>query len=290
MFRDIAVRAIAGGKNAARSIDCWFKGVSVPPELPDYSVNKSFNPEILKGMPEIQRAEIKLVDAEIRNKNFNEAAFTFTREEAMKEAERCLECGCSAVYSCELLPYARDYDAFASGIYGKTRQYQKDKSHPFIVRDNNKCILCGQCVRACKEISGTENLGLFGRGFGTLPLSAFDLPLGESKCASCGACVNVCPTGALTTRVPTLKNPPMPFIDEEYVCEYCDRKCKFTKRTINGRAVKMIPEKIGESCSIGVFLLPAKENAKCKTQSAEWIDRIFGALDYFVGNKDEILK
>ena len=285
---DIAIRAIAGGKFAARSIDCWFKGVSVPPELPDYSVNKNFNPEILKGMPEINRAEIKLLDANIRNKNFDEAAFTFTREEAMKEAERCLECGCSAVYSCELLPYARDYDAFASGIYGKTRQYAKDKSHPFIVRDNNKCILCGQCVRACKEISGTENLGLFGRGFGTLPLSAFDLPLGESKCISCGACVNVCPTGALTTKVPTLKNPPMPFEDSEWICTYCDRKCKFTKRTINGRAVKMIPEKIGESCSIGVFLLPAKENAECGMRSAEWIDRIFGSIDYFNGDTEEI--
>ena len=50
----------------------------------------------------------------------------------------------------------------------------------------------------------------------------------------------------------------------------------------------MIPEKIGESCSIGVFLLPAKENAECGMRSAEWIDRIFGALDYFVGNEDEI--
>ncbi len=285
---DIAIRAIAGGKFAARSIDCWFDGVEVPPELPDYSVNKSFNPDALMGMPQINRAEIKLVDADIRNKNFSEAAFTFTREEAMKEAERCLECGCSAVYSCELLPYARDYDAFASGIYGKTRQYAKDKSHPFIVRDNNKCILCGQCVRACKEISGTENLGLFGRGFGTLPLSAFDLPLGESKCVSCGACVNVCPTGALTTRVPTLKNPPLPFEDSEWICEFCDRNCKFTKRTINGRAVKMIPEKIGESCSIGVFLLPAKENVAFGIRKSEWADRIFGSLDYFVGDINTI--
>ncbi len=285
---DIAIRAIAGGKYAARSIDCWFNGVAVPTELPDYSINKNFNPEILKDMPRLDRAEIKLVDAHIRNKNFDEAAFTFTKEEAMKEAERCLECGCSAVYSCELLPYARDYDAFSMNLYGKTRQYPKDKSHPFIVRDNNKCILCGQCVRACKEISGTENLGLFGRGFGTLPLSAFDLPLGESKCVSCGACVNVCPTGALTTKVPTAKNPPLPFEDSEWICEYCDRKCKFTKRTINGRAVKMIPEKIGESCSIGVFLLPAKENAECGVQNAELKERIFGSLDYFNGDKEKI--
>ncbi len=285
---DIAIKAIAGGKYAARSIDCWFKGVAVPPELPEYSVNKKFNPEVLNGMPEIDRAEIKLVDADVRNKNFDEAAFTFTREQAMKEAERCLECGCSAVYSCELLPYARDYDAFSMQLSGKTRQYPKDKSHPFIVRDNNKCILCGQCVRACKEISGTENLGLFGRGFGTLPLSAFDLPLGESKCVSCGACVNVCPTGALTSKVPTLKNPPIPFVDEPYTCTLCDRSCKFTRRTINGKTVKMLPEKIGESCSIGVFLLPAKENSEFKIRNSELENRIFGSIDYFNGDIEKV--
>lgn len=284
---DIAIRAIAGGKNAARSIDCWFNGVSVPPELPQYSVNKEFNPEILKGTPLVDRTRIRLVDADIRNKNFGEAAFTFTKEEAMKEASRCLECGCSAVYSCELLPLMRDYDALSMKLSGKKRQYPKDKSHPFIVRDNNKCILCGQCVRACKEISGTENLGLFGRGFGTLPLSAFDLPLGESKCVSCGACVNACPTGALTSKTPALKNPPLPYEENEYVCTFCDRNCKFTRRTVNGKTVKMIPQKLGESCSIGVFLLPFKENVADNTSETEknnLLSAVLGCTEKFNGD------
>ncbi|MGN1316060.1 MAG: FAD-dependent oxidoreductase [Acutalibacteraceae bacterium] len=288
---DIAIRAIAGGKNAARSIDCWFKGVSVPPELPQYSVNKEFNPEILKGTPEVKRTGIRLVDANERNKNFGEAAFTFTKEEAMKEASRCLECGCSAVYSCELLPLMRDYDALSMKLSGKKRQYPKDKSHPFIVRDNNKCILCGQCVRACKEISGTENLGLFGRGFGTLPLSAFDLPLGESKCVSCGACVNACPTGALTTKTPTLKNPPLPYEEKEYICAFCDRNCKFTQRTVNGKTVKVIPRKLGESCSVGVFLLPLKDNFDkniSETEKNAMASAIFGYTEKFNGDINTI--
>lgn len=286
---DIAIRAIAGGKNAARSIDAYLKGEKLLPELPQYSVSKDFDPSVLSGTPTEKRTEMRLVDACERSGNFYEAALGFSEEEAIREASRCLECGCSAVYSCKLLPLMRDYDALSMSLSGKSRQYPKDKSHPFIVRDNNKCILCGQCVRACKEISGTENLGLFGRGFGTLPVSAFDLPLGESKCISCGACVNACPTGALTSKTPSLKNPPLPFEDTEYICTFCERGCRFTKRTINGRTVKMIPEKAGESCSIGMFLLPAKENSKDGKIDSGLRKALLGDLKNFRGQNAEEL-
>ena len=283
---DIAIRAIAGGKYAARSIDCYLNGVAVPPELPAYSVNNSFDPQILEGTPEALRCETRLVDPAVRKNDFNEAAYTFTKEEAMKEASRCLECGCSAVYSCELLPLMRDYDALSMKLNGKSRQYPKDKSHPFIVRDNAKCILCAQCVRACREVSGTENLGLFGRGFGTVPMSAFDLPLSESKCISCGACVNVCPTGALTSKTISAKNPPLPFEEEKVMCKICERGCAFIKRTVNGVTVKMIPEKISQSCSLGVFGLPVVENLT-GDESKDYIDficaRLCGATDNYKG-------
>ena len=289
---DIAIRAIAGGKYAARSIDCYLNGVQVPPELPVYSVNKNFDATVLDGTPEIERREIKLVEPRVRKNTFEEAAFTFTRDEALMEASRCLECGCSAVYSCELLPLMRDYDALSLTLDGKTRQYPKDKSHPFIVRDNNKCILCGQCVRACREISGTENLGLFGRGFPTVPMSAFGLPLNESRCISCGACVNVCPTGALVSKTPALKNPPLPFEDEDYICKLCDRGCCFVKRSINGKVVKMIPLKLSESCSLGVFGLPAVDNVSEYTtqeQKASIEKSLYGSLDKYKGNVHEKL-
>ena len=284
---DIAVRAIAGGKYAARSIDCYLNGIEVPSELPDYSVNKNFDASVLDGTPVINRCEVKLQDADIRKKNFGEAAFTFAKEEAMAEASRCLECGCSAVYSCELLPLMRKYDALSMSLKGKSRQYPKDKSHPFIVRDNNKCILCAQCVRACREISGTENLGLFGRGFGTVPMSAFDLPLNESKCISCGACVNVCPTGALTSKTPAVKNPPLPFEEERYVCDLCSRNCVFTKRSVNGKTVKMIPENLSESCSLGLFLLPVSENLPHNVSEEQFkviCDRLCGSLSKYEGD------
>lgn len=280
---DIAIRAIAGGKNAARAIDCYINGVDVAPELPPYSINLSFDEGVLDGTEIVDRCDVKLLPAQNRKNNFEEAAFTLTREEAMNEANRCLECGCSAVYSCELLPLARAYDAFSLKLKGESRQYKKDAGHPFIVRDNNKCILCGQCVRACKEISRTENLGLFGRGFSTLPTSAFDLPLNESKCISCGACVNVCPTGALVSKVPTAKNPPLAFQDESFECNVCSKKCKFTKRSINGRVVKMIPLVQTESCSLGVFGLPVAQSPYLAHNDEEIKERLLGALNYYDG-------
>lgn len=284
---DIAIKAIAGGKYAARSIDCYLNGVEVPAELPAYSVNKNFDATVLAGTPEIKKCEVQLSEAAKRKNDFSEVAATFTKEEAMREASRCLECGCSAVYSCELLPLMRDYDALSLTLNGKSRQYPKDRSHPFIVRDNNKCILCGQCVRACREISGTENLGLFGRGFGTIPMSAFDLPLGESKCVSCGACVNVCPTGALVSITPAVKNPPLPFKDEAFVCGLCDKNCEFIKRSINGRTVKMIPKRLGEVCSLGIFGLPAIDNAdvlKTDDEVKKIEACLYGSIDNYRGD------
>ena len=281
---DIAVRAIAGGKNAARSIDCYLNGIELTPELPQYSENKDFSVDVLEGTPQCERATVTLEDANIRKNNFKEVAPSLSEAEALKEASRCLECGCASVYDCKLLPLMREYDSWGMSISGETRQYKKDRSHPFIVRDNNKCILCGLCVRTCNEVSHTENLGLFGRGFGTIPMNAFDLPLSESKCVSCGACVNTCPTGALTSRVPTAKNIVLPYLESKVICKGCENSCEFTKRTINGKTVKMVPCDLKKSCSLGVFGLGAIDNSK----EESLISYITGDLRNFKGNENDL--
>lgn len=75
-----------------------------------------------------------------------------------------------------------------------------DYSSPSIVRDPNKCILCGNCVRVCSEIQGVGVLGFAHRGTDAEVTPAFNKKLSQTTCVSCGQCRVYCPTGALTIR------------------------------------------------------------------------------------------
>ena len=75
-----------------------------------------------------------------------------------------------------------------------------DYSSPAIVRDPNKCILCGNCVRVCSELQGIGVLGFANRGTEATVTPAFEKKLSETDCVSCGQCRVFCPTGALTIR------------------------------------------------------------------------------------------
>ncbi len=69
-----------------------------------------------------------------------------------------------------------------------------------LVRDPSKCILCGDCVRVCREVQGIGVLDFAGRGSGVRVTPAFGRSMDEVECVYCGQCASVCPTGALTVR------------------------------------------------------------------------------------------
>ncbi len=77
-------------------------------------------------------------------------------------------------------------------------EHELDMSSPSIVRDPNKCILCGNCVRVCEELQGIGVLGFAHRGTDSMVIPAFNKPLTETQCVNCGQCRVYCPTGAIT--------------------------------------------------------------------------------------------
>ena len=135
-----------------------------------------------------------------RNDNFKEVELGFTEEQAINEAKRCLECGCQVNETCALREYASDYLIEHIILSGDQNRHPIDDSHPFIRRDNNKCINCGRCIRICSEVQGAGVLGYIYRGFTTLVAPEYNESLTQTSCESCGKCIAVCPTGALTEK------------------------------------------------------------------------------------------
>jgi len=75
-----------------------------------------------------------------------------------------------------------------------------DVSGQAVIRNPDKCILCGRCVRMCSEIQQVHNLTQAHRGFNTVVMPAYNMPMAESVCTACGQCINVCPTASFLEK------------------------------------------------------------------------------------------
>ena len=107
---------------------------------------------------------------------------------------------CEKSGSCELQQYAEEYGIKNLKYAQKTEKdfLPIDNSNPVLIRDPNKCILCGACVRACAEYQGHAVLGFANRGSKTVVQPMAGKDLSAVDCVFCGQCQAVCPTGALT--------------------------------------------------------------------------------------------
>ncbi len=102
--------------------------------------------------------------------------------------------------NCELQDLSEELQVRERRIKGAKNNYHLDRASASIVRDPEKCILCGRCVRVCEEVMGVACIDFINRGSQSVIGVAFDKNLNTSSCVNCGQCIMVCPTGALSEK------------------------------------------------------------------------------------------
>jgi formate dehydrogenase major subunit len=171
---------------------------------------------------------------------------------------------------CELQNRAYDEEMTHWDLQPNWQPFEVDASHPFIILDNNRCILCRRCTRACGELVGNFTLGFEERGADSLLVADYNVPLGESTCISCGTCVQICPTGALIDRQSAYQGKEIEVDHHVGVCVECSVGCQRDVLTRDNRLVRIEGEwdaelNHGLLCDKGRFLPLEDDRARLLT-------------------------
>jgi formate dehydrogenase major subunit len=184
------------------------------------------------------------------------------------------------------------------------KTFSVDTSHPYFILDNNRCILCRRCVRACGELVGNFTLAVADRGTHSMLVADGDLPLGESSCISCGNCVQVCPTGALIDRQSAYLGLEKDLEITPSICIGCSVGCGVKLFTRDNQLVRIegdweAPVNCGVLCKTGRFkpleyhrqrlTIPMlRQNGEL--QPTSWDEALWAIVDHLrplVGRKED---
>lgn len=115
----------------------------------------------------------------------------------------CLSCPRNQ--NCDLQRLCSRFNILKSPLPSVVKDEPRIETNPSIVRDPSKCIRCGRCIRACKDVQGIAALTYAGRSSDIVVTTAFNKPMEKTDCVLCGQCSLVCPTGAIVEKDDTQK-------------------------------------------------------------------------------------
>ena len=202
---DLAVRAVAAGRIAAASIDQFIRGVAVIGEPATWGiamrrVDDRERAAIFRAIEKAARVRLPQIDMARRRASFDEIESGLPHDDAHREARRCLTCGCRKADCCHVRFLSAEYGADPYRFAGARRRFSQDGSHPEIIYEPGKCIMCDACVRIAAGAGERLGVSIVGRGFDVTVAVPFDRPLSEGLREVARRCAEVCPSGALALR------------------------------------------------------------------------------------------
>ncbi len=124
--------------------------------------------------------------------------------------------------------------------------------NPYIVRDEEKCILCGRCIQTCRTMVGCSVFSLVGNGVNTRVVPYKDgeiVSMEEAGCIFCGQCVDVCPVSALTEKKREAEGREWQLDQASGVCIECSLSCNLTRQASKNGLARITVEREGENVS-----------------------------------------
>ena len=149
---------------------------------------------------------------------------------------------CETAGGCRLQDYCYRYDVAETTFLGEVADRPKVQCNPFILRDYSKCILCGLCVRACREVQCNDAIDFINRGFESQVAAPFGEGLEEGGCTFCGLCLDLCPSGALQSLVGHGEGRVWERQTVTTTCTYCGVGCRLKLQVNDGQVVGVSPD------------------------------------------------